>query len=62
MQKDNQWVVGLMLAAFFLFCAVRSGDWFMIGWMVRLFGRRGTRIAYLVLATALLVVSLQMRG
>ena len=62
MQKSNDWIVGIMLGVFFLFCAVSSGDWFMIGWMVRLFGRRGTRVIYAVLAVVLLVVSIRMRG
>jgi len=61
MQKDNQWIVGIMLAVFFLFSAVSSGDWFMISWMLRLFGRRGTRVVYGLLAIVLLVVSLGMR-
>ncbi len=50
-----------MLAVFFLFSAVSSGDWFMISWMLRLFGRRGTRVVYGLLAIVLLVVSLGMR-
>jgi len=61
MQKSNDWVVGIMLAVFFLFSAVSSGDWFMIGWMVRLFGRRGSRVVYGLLGVVLLVVSLGMR-
>ncbi|MBA3868351.1 MAG: immunity 17 family protein [Anaerolineae bacterium] len=62
MQKDNQWVVGVMLGVFFLFSAVSSGDWFMIGWMLRLFGRRGSRVVYAVLGVVLIVVSLGMRS
>jgi hypothetical protein len=61
MQKSNDWVVGIMLAVFFLFSAVSSGDWFMISWMLRLFGRRGSRVIYAVLGVVLLVVSLGMR-
>ena len=61
MEKSNDWIVGLMLAVWFFFSAVSSGDWFMIGWMVRLFGRRGTRVIYVILAVVLLAVSIQMR-
>ncbi len=62
MQKDNQWVVGIMLGVFFLFAAVSSGDWFMIQWMLRLFGRRGSRVVYAVLGVVLIVVSLRIRS
>jgi hypothetical protein len=62
MQKDNDWIVGIMLGVFFLFGAVSSGDWFLIGWMIRLFGRRGSRVVYALLAVVLIVVSLGMRG
>jgi len=61
MQKDNQWIVGIMLGVFFLFGAVSSGDWFTIGWMVRSFGRRGSRVIYAVLAVILIVVSFSIR-
>jgi len=62
MQKDNQWVVGIMLGVFFLFGAVSSGDWFTIKWIVRSFGQRGSRIVYAVLGVVLIVVSLRMRS
>jgi hypothetical protein len=60
--KSNDWVVGIMLGAFFLFGAVSSGDWFTIKWMVRSFGSRGSRIIYAVLGVVLIVVSLRMRS
>ena len=62
MQKDNEWVVGIMLGVFFLFGAVSSGDWFTISWMVRSFGRRGSRVIYAVLGVILIVVSLRIRA
>ncbi|MBI1281947.1 MAG: hypothetical protein GC179_27730 [Anaerolineaceae bacterium] len=61
MEKDNQWVVGIMLGLFFIAGAVSSGDWFTISWMVRSFGRRGSRVIYGILGVVLLVVSLSLR-
>jgi hypothetical protein len=61
MEKSNDWVVGIMLGVFFLFGAASSGDWFTIKWMVRLFGRRGSRVVYGLLGVVLIVVSLGMR-
>ena len=60
--KSNEWVVGIMLGLFFIAGAVSSGDWFTISWMVRSFGRRGSRIIYAILGVVLIVVSLRMRG
>ena len=63
MQKSNDWVVGIMLGVFFLIGAASSGEWFTISWMLRLFGRRGSRVVYALLGAALLAVSLiKMRG
>lgn len=61
MEKSNEWIVGIMLGIFFLAGAAMNGDWFTISWMVRSFGRRGSRIIYGVLGVVLLIVSLAVR-
>lgn len=59
--KTNEWIVGVMLGAFFLLGAFSSGEWFTVQWLVKSVGRNGAKAVYVVLGIVLIVVSLSLR-
>ena len=56
--KSNEWIVGVMLGAFFLLGAANTGDWFRVPWLEKSIGRGAARAAYGLLGVVLIAISL----